>query len=267
MKPISQFPHITSRNNEAITFAAKLKDRKYRIESGLFVFEGVKLLEDAAKSGTVLHAVYVTEKAFSHFEKELDACNVEGCLTVVSDPVYEKLSLENAPQGVFCVARLPEKRKETAAGGFSVLLDHVGDPGNLGAVLRSADAFGARAVYISEGSADLYNPKTVRACMGSLFRVYTETDCDLVAKVSALRRAGQSVYAAMLDESACRPSELEDLSASAVVIGNEGSGVTSEVRAACTGAVYIPMRENGPQSLNASVAAGILMWECFRNGK
>lgn len=263
MKPISEFPRITSRNNEAITFASKLKERKYRRESGLFVFEGIKLLEDAVRSGTVLSAVYVTEKAFSHFEKELDACGIEDDLTVVSDPVYEKLSLENAPQGVFCVARLPEKRK-TAAGGFSVLLDHVGDPGNLGAILRSADAFGAEAVYISEGSADLYNPKTVRACMGSLFRVYTETDCDLVAKTAELRKAGQSVYAAMLDDSARRPSELGDLAVSAVVIGNEGSGVTDEVRAACTGAVYIPMRENGPQSLNASVAAGILMWECYR---
>ncbi|MBQ0010425.1 MAG: RNA methyltransferase, partial [Ruminococcus sp.] len=262
MKPISNVPHITSRNNDAIAFAAKLKEKKYRRESGLFVFEGIKLLEDAVKSGTVLHAVYVTEKAYSHFEKELDACGVESCLTVVSDPVYEKLSLENAPQGVFCVARLPEKRKEAAAGGFSVLLDHVGDPGNLGAVLRSADAFGARAVYLSEGCADLYNPKTVRACMGSLFRVYTETDCDLVPMMGELRKAGQSVYAAMLDESAKRPSELGELSVSAGVIGNEGSGVPDEVRAACTGAVYIPMRENGPQSLNASVAAGILMWEC-----
>ena len=155
MKKITDFPYITSRANPKITEAAKLADKKYRDAGGIFAFEGIKLLSDACRSGYIPEAVYITEHAYGHFGGELDALGIDSVITVVSDAVYEKLSFENAPQGVFSVAR--QKRGKSTAGdeGFVLFLDNVGDPGNLGAIIRSADAFGVSKIYISAGSADL----------------------------------------------------------------------------------------------------------------
>lgn len=261
MKKITDFPYITSRANPKITEAAKLADKKYRDAGGIFAFEGIKLLSDACRSGYIPEAVYITEHAYGHFGGELDALGIDSVITVVSEAVYEKLSFENAPQGVFSVAR--QKRGKSTAGdeGFVLFLDNVGDPGNLGAIIRSADAFGVSKIYISAGSADLYSPKTLRACMGSAFRVNAETECDIVEKICTLRAGGKRIYAAMLDESAAKLGDIPDMAHAAFVIGNEGHGVSPAVRAACERAVYIPMREGGAQSLNAAVAASIIIWE------
>lgn len=266
MKKITDFPYISSRANPKITEAAKLADKKYRDASGKFAFEGIKLLEDACKSGYIPEAVYITERAYERFGEELDAIGVRDKITVVADAVYEKLSFENAPQGIFCVVPYRRERSEKGEDGFVLFLDNVGDPGNLGAVIRTADAFGVSAIYISAGSADLWNPKTIRACMGSAFRVNVETECNIEEKIREMRSHGKKVYAAMLDDAATRLGDIPDMAHAAFVIGNEGHGVSPAVRAACDGAVYISMREGGAQSLNAAVAASIIIWEaCGRD--
>lgn len=261
MKKITDFPYISSRANPKITEAAKLADKKCRDASDCFAFEGIKLLSDACRSGYIPEAVYITERAYGRFYDEFDALGIDSAITVVADAVYEKLSFENAPQGVFAVARKKRERSNAGDDGFVLFLDNVGDPGNLGAIIRSADAFGVSKIYISAGSADLYSPKTLRACMGSAFRVNAETECDIVEKIGKLRAGGKRVYAAMLDESAAKLCDISDIAHSAFVVGNEGHGVSPAVRAMCERAVYIPMREGGAQSLNAAVAASIIIWE------
>lgn len=252
---------ITSKNNASVTSAAKLSDKKYRERTGTFAFEGIKLFREAKAAGADIKQIFVTEAAYEKYRADFGGVE-ERLLTLVTDAVYEKLSFENAPQGVFCVAAYfsPKKAEETS---FVVLLDGVADPGNFGAVLRSADAFGVDAVYAGAGSADLYNPKTVRACMGSIFRVDVCRSNDLAVEVLRLREDGFRIYATALDSCSEDIRRVDFTGKIGFVIGNEGHGVSRSVLDACTGSVIIPMSD-GPESLNAAVASGVVMWEAAR---
>ena len=252
---------ITSKNNAAVVAAAKLADKKYREREKKFAFEGIKLFEEALRAGVCFSRVFVTETAYEKYAEKLSALE-QGLLTVVSDAVYEKLSFENAPQGVFSVAEYfsPAAQKESS---FVLLLDGVADPGNFGAVLRSAEAFGVDAVYTGKNGADLYNPKTVRACMGSIFRVDVRRSESIPEEIKKLQKDGFRVFATALDKRSVDIRKCDFSGKIAFVIGNEGHGVSDETLKACDATVIIPMRE-GPESLNAAVAAGVAMWEIAR---
>ncbi len=251
---------ITSKNNPSIIAASKLSDKKYRERTSTFAFEGIKLFREAKTAGAEFVQVYVTDEAYEKYGA--DFADTEHVLTIVTDAVYEKLSFEHAPQGVFSVCSyfVPKTKKDPE---FILFLDGVADPGNLGAVLRSADAFGVDTIYLGEGSADLYNPKTVRACMGSIFRVEVRRAEDLVCEVKKMRENGFRVYATTLDSRSEDIRRIDLMGKIGFVIGNEGHGVSHAVSEACTGSVIIPMRE-GPESLNAAVASGVVMWEAAR---
>jgi TrmH family RNA methyltransferase len=254
---------ITSRKNPSVMFAASLADKKQRDRSGLFAFEGFKLLEDALRSGTEIDRVFVTERAYGKYKTLLSA--VADKITVVTDEVYAKFSFENAPQGVFTVAKKKERREmEYTSDSFVLFLDAVGDPGNLGTIIRSADAFGVDTVFVGKGSADIYNPKTVRASMGSLFRVDIKVCDDIASDISALKQRGFDIYAAMLDPDSENLLDIElEKGNIGFVVGNEGHGISADVRDACGKSVIIPMCQ-GPESLNAAISASVLCWEVFR---
>lgn len=252
---------ITSKNNASVMAAAKLADKKYREREKKFAFEGIKLFEEAQKAGIRFSRVFVTEEAYNKYTEKLSSLD-QNILTVVSDAVYEKLSFENAPQGIFSVAEYfsPNTKKESS---FVLLLDGVADPGNFGAILRSAEAFGIDTVYTGKNGADLYNPKTIRACMGSIFRVDVRRSENIPDEIKNLQKNGFRVFATALDK---RSKDIRDVDFSgktAFVIGNEGHGVSAETLDSCDGTVIIPMRE-GPESLNAAVAASVVMWEAAR---
>lgn len=248
--------NITSRLNPLICDAVKLRDKKYRDETGEYFFEGIKLFSEAVFCGVSLSRVFVTEAAILKYSAALE--KTEADIFTVPESVYEKITLENAPQGVFTVAYM--NVPEHAETGLIMMLDCVADPGNVGTVIRCADAFGAEAVYLGEGCADLYNPKTVRAAMGSVFRV-PAVSVKLTEKIKELVLSGYSVYTAMLEKSSVSPDTLLKGARLAFVVGNEGHGVSDKVRNECTGSVFIPMRENGAESLNAAVASSVLLWE------
>ena len=134
------------------------------------------------------------------------------------------------------------------------------DPGNLGAVIRSAAAFGVQHIVLSSDSADVYNPKTVRAAMGSLFGIKITYVSDFLSFINAARECGRSVYAAELSDGARSICDIELKWDDIFIIGNEGHGIPSEVSRSCTGSIYLPIAE-GVESLNASVAAAVFMWE------
>ena len=252
---------ITSKNNPSVMAAAKLSDKKYREKEGVFAFEGIKLFREAVQNGAQIRRVFVTEDAFEKYGEVL-LCVGEEKIFIVSDAVYEKLSFENAPQGVFTVAEyFSPKPKEDIS--LVLLLDGVADPGNFGAILRSADAFAIDAVYAGKNGADLYNPKTVRACMGSLFRVDVRRAASIEEEVLRLKEEGFRIYATTLNDASKDIREVDLSGKIGFVIGNEGHGVSEAVIAACTGSVIIPMRE-GPESLNAAVASSVVMWEAAR---
>lgn len=247
---------LESRGNAKIISACALCDKKNRDGKGLFFFEGIKLLGEAMREDVRLESVFATSSALEKYGEVFSSLDSD--VYEVSEPVYEKLTRENSPQGIFCVAEKPSPAREST--GLCIMLDRLSDPGNLGTVIRCADAFGVEKLWLGEGCADVYGPKTVRAAMGSVFRVPTEY-CVLPEKIAELKAGGFGIYAAMLDESSQSAEKLDGTGKLGFVIGNEGTGVSDEVRAVCSGSVMIPMRKNGAESLNASVAAAILMWE------
>ena len=144
-----------------------------------------------------------------------------------------------------------------------MLLESVRDPGNLGTIIRGASAFGVDRLIISEDCADLYNAKTVRASMGTVFRQYIDRVENMPCAIRALRKSGRTIYAAALDSSALRLGEASLNSRDGIVIGNEGHGLSAETIDACDRCLFIPMAE-GTESLNAAMAATVCMWEMYR---
>lgn len=249
---------ITSRQNEKMKYFCKLsKDKRLREEKGVFVCEGRKLLEEALASGTAILAAVCPETAYQELAPLLSDRDTE--IYLVSDELFGKISNVETPQAPFLVCRRPcWGAAPLERGETFVVLDGLQDPGNLGTILRCADAFAISGVLLLEGCADPYSPKTVRSTMGAVFRVpvYRMTEEALFAFCT---RRGLPVYGAVLSERS-QSIARTDLTRCAVVIGNEGRGVSDRVARQCSGAVMIPMRGQA-ESLNAAMAATILMWE------
>ena len=266
---------ITSRNNQLVKWASSLADKKNRRESGYFMAEGVKLTKEAFEAGLPVEYCIVTENkknAVCEFLSDFENDNrYEKCrIVTVSEGVFEKISTEKAPQGVISVIKHLDffrdmdiiykeefflKPEEKAIFLFSVR-----DPSNLGAVIRSSVAFGTDHVILTEDCADIYNPKTIRSAMGSLFRVKITTVKDVESFINAAQDNSRRVFAAELTDDAISLDQIGLRGSDIVMIGNEGHGIDPEISALCDNSVYIPISKK-TESLNASVAAAIFMWE------
>jgi TrmH family RNA methyltransferase len=268
---------ITSRQNSLLVETHKLSDRKHRNRSGLFRFDGVKLAVEALLRGVTLHAVLLRESDAEHVSERVAAMSGKmwptGVRVVnVSDHVFDSLSEESAPEGVICVAQIQSELHRTwrndmnvaSRGERVVLLESVRDPSNLGAIIRCAAALGVDRMILSADCADIYNAKTVRASMGTLFSQCIDRTEALTDYIAHLRADGRRVFAAALDEQAERLGSFEIQNGDCAVIGNEGHGLSSAVIEACGRTVYIPMTARA-ESLNAAVAAALLMWEFGAN--
>ena len=245
---------ITSRENPQIKqVCGLLSAAKKRRKEGLFVCEGFTLLEEALRRGLQPKAVYCLESQAHRLPKLDCPC------ALVNQSVLEKLSDVPAPQGVVFTLPLPEPGK-TLTGSRFLALDSLRDPGNMGTILRTADAFGLDGVILLGDCVDVYSPKVVRSAMGSLFstRLYAMTAEELKSQLDGM---DIPLYAATLAADS-RPVTQLDLKRSCVIIGNEAHGVSAETIACCTGSVIVPIES--AESLNAGVAAGILMWEMRR---
>ncbi|MCL2212833.1 MAG: RNA methyltransferase [Oscillospiraceae bacterium] len=263
---------ITSRTNPIILDTIRLREAKHRRDSGLFAFEGKKLFLEALEKGIDLKYVFFTDVAkdfcISALEKSQQKCRRIN----ISGSVYEKLSAEKSPEGIFCVAGGLDKRHKFAtiykadcnasesSRRTRLMLSSLRDPGNVGTIIRSAVAFGVDELILSADCVDIYNPKVIRAAMGALFSMKIIVVKDFLGSVLALQESGCAVYAAALSEDAHSLRELSILPNSVFIIGNEANGVPPEVISAADACVYIPMAE-GVESLNAAVAASVLLWE------
>ena len=250
---------ITSRKNDAVKrFRELLREKSVRDAQGVFAVEGDHLCGELAKSGYRIISVLTTERADEKYPQTA-AFLRQKCsdVTVISGDVAEYISDTKAPQGLFAVAEKPVSHGVSGARRL-VLLDGVQDPGNVGTIIRTAEALGFGGAVLSPDCADIWAPKTLRASMGSVLRLPCVIG-SMQEQVRALRADGFSVYGAMLDESAARLGEIEFPERAAVVIGSEGRGVSPAVAAECTRAVYIPI--SGAESLNAAAAAAIILWE------
>lgn len=249
--------HITSRKNPLMTQIRKLAaSRSARREQGLFLGDGVKLLEEALRWSAPLTAVVVTEgTALPPMPEDVRLVEVPG-------DVMASISPMESPQGALFLCRMPETAPPVRLTGKRYLvLDGLQDPGNVGTIWRTADALGADGLLLVNGCADPWNPKTVRATMGACFRlpVYETTAAALPM---LLEEAGLPLYATALREDTV-DIKTADLSRSAVVIGSEGKGISRELLDMSQKTLKIPMRERC-ESLNAAAAAAIVLWEMER---
>ncbi len=267
---------IRSRQNRTVVELGKLTDRANREKKKLFRFDGVKLAADAICAGLEIPLLFLHEQNAGEILSALaektgrDPRQSVGRILRLSGEVFAGISEEKSPEGVICVAKYIDKiQKDDIIDDrfFSktekervVLLESVRDPSNLGAIIRSAAALGIDRLIISADCADLYNSKTVRASMGTLFTQPVSRVENLADAVAALRRGGRRVFAATLTPSAAALGQFPIRKSDCVVIGNEGHGLSEAVIAACGECVYIPMSGRA-ESFNAAVAASLLMWE------
>lgn len=254
---------IESRDNPMIRRISRLaSERKYRRAQGEMVCEGEKLLEEAMSSGVKITEVVVSDKKQFDFGLLAMAEERGARLTEIPDKLLRSLSNVETPQGLLFVCGQPVFELDRLDEPSRLLvLDGLQDPGNLGTILRTADAFALDGVILCEGCVDPTSPKVVRATMGAVFRIPV-ISAGLDDTVDWLRERGIPLYAtALSDESV--PLTQVDLSRAAVIIGNEGRGVSEKALTASEKQLIIPMTGRA-ESLNASIAASIVMYEMSR---
>ena len=246
---------ITSRQNPAVRHVTKLlSSRAYRYECRAFAGDGTKLLAEAAMwCGDDIETVFFTPGV------QLPELPDSARLIEIPEALMEKISPMESPQGALFTCRMPEEAPLALRPGC-LILDGLQDPGNLGTIVRTADAFGV-PLCLTGGCADPYNPKVVRAAMGALFRTPPQI-AEQSAVISACREAGIPLICTALRDDA-RDLRTFDLSDAAAVIGNEGRGVSDAMLSAADGCAIIPMTAHC-ESLNAAVAAAVCMWELRR---
>ncbi len=258
---------ITSRKNPLILESAKLQDKKYRKKSGTFFIEGKKLFSEAlAKKLEIVYAIF-SQDAYPQYAD----CDFSFPVYCVPNEVFLKISTEKSPEGVFCVLKdidfFHKRYIIYSSDSFSqrkFFICGVRDPGNLGTMIRCACALGIEELILSSDCADLYHPKTVRAAMGTLF-CQKISICEKVEdSIALLRQNGYRVLAASLRSDSRNLDEVRIDARTCFVVGNEGHGLDPSVIDACDGSVIIPMK-NDTESLNAAMAAGILMWEVAKS--
>ncbi|MBR4295602.1 MAG: RNA methyltransferase [Clostridia bacterium] len=269
---------ISARSNPLVVRIGKLEEKKHRDAESLFRFDGIKLLCEALKFGAEIEYILVREDKYSHIMAAIDdflgekTVVCKGTLVVLGSSAFEKLSKEKSPEGVITVAKYIdnfhkkgkiEKDSVLLCCSKALMLESIRDPGNLGTILRSAAAFGVEYVIMSDDCADIYNPKTVRAAMGAIFKVKTLSADSFVCTIGEVRACGRRVFATALDKDALRLGDFEISADDVFLIGNEGHGLSKEAITACDRSVYIPMRE-GTESLNAAIAASLCMWELYQ---
>lgn len=254
---------ITSRDNETIKYACRLcASASFRGEQGQFLAEGKKLCLDLAQTLPVV-AAFFTQQVVDALPQVV-SLGQENYL--IQPHVAEKLSETKTNQGLFCIFAMPQKTVEELEGEKGLLLcEQVQDPANIGAILRSAAAFGYGGVVLSPGCADPFSPKALRASMGAVGRIPVLYREDLPKAISLLQAKGVKVFAAAL-QNANPLHSVQVPTKFALLIGSEGQGLSPEAIQAADEALFIPMAQ-GVESLNAAAAASVLLYHFSAMGR
>lgn len=250
---------IESKNNKIIKLCNKLQNKKYRDKENMYLIEGPNLLEEAIKTGQEIVCVLVDE-AEHRASEVLTHCQ---SINIVSHSIFKEIADTQNSQGIIALVRRNHEDLNSCCqllneGGNALVMDLVQDPGNVGTIIRTCDAAGYRCIFMIKGSCDVYSPKVVRAAAGSLFRVpIFYVDYEQCKKI--LREAKKKIITT--DLKATKTCFDVDLTSDiALVVGNEGNGVSNEAKEMADEIIKIPMKGN-IESLNVAVAAGIIMFE------
>ena len=252
---------ITSLKNPRVLAWKSLKEPKGRKAHEAFLVEGRRMVEEALHSSFPVLALLLREDSLHEGENALAAATLKEVPPVFRLPehVFDAISDTRTPQGIAAVLGM---RLRPLSGKHFLALDGLRDPGNVGTILRTADAAGFDGVILSPDCADVFAPKVLRATMGSIFRVGLSFPGSLTKQLEQLKEEGFSILSSQLDGEPfySRQGVKEKL---VLVIGNEGNGISDPVRALATHRLRLPMR-GGAESLNAAIAAGIMMYELTR---
>ena len=258
---------ISSVNNQLVKETCELKIKKYRMAADAFIIEGARSTEEVLNSGwDILRAFVDLSVESDRVQKIADELEAIGVMVFeVKAEVMHRLSDTDTPQGILAVVRkkaceLNDFNQRNA--GLLLVLDEVRDPGNLGTIIRTADAAGIAGIILLEGCTDIFAPKAVRSAMGSLFHLPIRNEQNKKEFISWCRENNWSLWSSSLEGGQSIYSE-ELAKRTAIIIGNEAEGVSAELLSASEKRVYIPMPGKA-ESLNAAIAAGIILFECVR---
>lgn len=254
------FIRITSKENPLIKTVIKLRgSAKERKESHLFAVEGLRICDDCADNGITFETLILTEKFAEKFDFYAQKFSKNAKNTVVvPEHIFEKIADTKNPQGVLAIVPMPEISAEIDKCGRYIALENISDPSNLGAISRTAEALGISGIIISADSCDPYSPKSLRASMGTLLRLPLIISDNLL---QTLEKSGLKLYACVVSGGK-KINNVAFSDGTVVLIGNEANGLTEAAVALCE-KITIPMHGSA-ESLNASVAAAIAMWELKR---
>lgn len=249
---------IESKSNSLFKNLKKLKDKKYRNQSGTYLIEGLRFVDEAFKSGVKIESIIYTQefkdKNEEYLERGKDVDNI-----ILSSALLKELSFTGTPQGVMAIVHM--ENKSLKDGDIVVLVDKVQDPGNMGTIIRTAHAVGAAGIIMTKGTVDIYNDKVLRSTMGSIFYLPVIEDATL-DKVKELKENGfKLVVSSLQGKNNFFEEDLTDKIIMAV--GNEGNGVSDEVYNISDIKVKIPMPGNA-ESLNVAVATSVMLYEKVR---
>lgn len=249
---------VTSRENPSIRRLRALNEKKKeRRAAGLFICEGEKVFREAVAASVEIVDVLLTDEALERLAEEISVCEAAG-IRVIScdDKVFSYVSDVENPQGVVFTAKMPAVAEDFCPTDLLVC-DEIRDPGNLGTIIRTADAFGCGGVYLVGDCVDVWSPKVVRSCMGSIFRVpILHGDAKGCAQFCADHSLRLLVSKPRLDSFAISQGLPPHC---AIAVGNEAHGVSNELEELAAGSLYVDMT-GGAESLNASVCAGVILW-------
>lgn len=258
---------ITSSQNPYIKEIKCLKERKHRENKNKFFIEGIRFVEEALCEDGMIDEIFISDQLTGNKggKEILDKVYERNYKPlVVSDKLFKEISDTRTPQGILATIKAKQYSMDDIItdDNFLIILESIQDPGNLGTIIRTADAVGATGIILSKGCVDLYNPKVLRSTMGSIFHIPFYQSTDLVETLRWLKQKAVKVFAAHLKGSS-NCFEVDMRGNVAVVIGNEAKGISDEAAKNADVLVKIPMNGRA-ESLNASVAAGILMYEVSR---
>ena len=258
---------ISSSQNPAVKAVKSLKNRRDREEKGLYYVEGLRIVEEALKERADIAEIAVSEEFAADLRNtgilsQIEALKLKTYL--LPQKLFKEITDTETPQGILAIMRIRrhELKRDLDKNGLYLILDSIRDPGNLGTMIRTADAAGFSGVILSKGCVDPYNPKVLRSTMGSVFHMPVYQASDITETVKYLKENGISLYVTHLEGKASI-FQANMGSGAAIVIGSEAEGVGEDLKSLADLLVRIPMPGRA-ESLNASVAAGIMMYEAVR---
>lgn len=251
---------ITSASNDKIKDVKKLvKSSKERYEQGVYIVEGIRMFREIPEKS--ITDVYVSESFYANNTDLVETCGVEVC--VVSDKVFNGISDTGTPQGIMAIVKMNKWSLDDVLGEdtFVIIAERLQDPGNLGTIMRTAEAAGATGIILSSDSVDVYNPKVVRSTMGSIFRVPVYVSEDLAIDIDKIKEKGVIIYGAHLKGQDFYDKDFKN--ACGFLVGNEGKGLSDEISSKADDLLKIPMKGK-VESLNAATSVAVISYEVLR---